>query len=99
MMIRNLHSFATSIEELDWILVEAEKIISSYIKTTVDEKYTSNKIQVENLHKELLKLMERFSGLNKKEIEEIKMREQMMTENQNTMNMKKTATTRSFKPM
>ena len=66
MMIRNLHSFATSIEELDWILVEAEKIISSYIKMTVDEKYTSNKIQVENIYKELLKLIERFSGLNRK---------------------------------
>ena len=68
MMIRNLHSFATSIEELDWILVEAEKIMSTYIKMTVDEKYTANKIQVENIHKELLKLMERFSSLNKKEI-------------------------------
>ena len=66
MMIRNVHAFATSIEELDWILVEAEKIISSYIKMTVDEKYTSNKIQVENIYKELLKLIERFSGLNRK---------------------------------
>ena len=50
-MIRNLHSFATSIEEIDWILLEAEKIMSTYMKTTIDSNNQSNKIQVDNLYK------------------------------------------------
>ena len=97
-MIRSLHSFATSIEELDWILLQSEKVLAEFLKIIVDTSNQSSKIQAENLHQEVVKLIERFSGLNKADIKEIG-KDYGMTENHNTMNMKKTATTRSFKLM
>jgi hypothetical protein len=67
-MIKTVHSYMVSLEELDWIMSETEEIMREYMQTTLEKLGHSHKIQIENLYNELTKLIQRFSGIDKKEL-------------------------------
>lgn len=70
-MIRNVHHFTTNLDEIQWILEELQKLVESYIKKTVNKYGDSHQIQIENLYNELLKLVQRFTGMEKNGIKDM----------------------------
>lgn len=45
-MIRTVHSYMTSLEELDWIMIETEKIMRDYIDSTADKAGPGHRILI-----------------------------------------------------
>ena len=70
-MIKNVYSFAVCLEDIDWIINEAEAIIKDYIHTIEGKGKTPHRIQIDNIHSELLKLIQRFTGLDKTDLTHI----------------------------
>lgn len=99
-MIKNVYSFAVCLEDIDWIINEAEGIIKDYIHTIEGKGRTPHRIQIENIHSELLKLIQRFTGLEKDDITRIfpqKNHQKALSENRNILNIRNPDTICSFK--
>ena len=83
----------TTIEEVQWILDELQKLMDLYIKKTINKYGVSHQMQIENIHTELIKLIERFTGIERLGIKEatvpLKPHNNTFSENTNWFNMRK----------
>lgn len=89
-MIRNIHSFAVCLEDLDWVVHEAESIMRGFIEKMGKPKRTAHRIQIENIHSEMVKLVNRLQQLEKGDLRHIAnfhRSSKVLTENVNLMNI------------